>query len=134
MLDNWFKSRKTNLVSPMGRAVSTASVIGLHMVVAVFIGFGIGYFLDDFFGSRPWLTILFLGVGIVAGFKNLIVQGKKLMHFQDKMDEERRADEFAANPDLTNTEIKTGPPADSSKTQQNQNAPDKNYDTPPGRK
>ncbi|MBQ4133801.1 MAG: AtpZ/AtpI family protein [Desulfovibrionaceae bacterium] len=81
----------------MGRAVTTASVVGLHMVVAVFIGFGIGYFLDDFFGTTPWLTAVFLVTGIAAGFKNLIVQGKRLMAYQDKIDAERHAAEVEAN-------------------------------------
>ena len=82
----------------MGRAVSTASVIGLHMVVAVFIGFGAGLFLDKFFNTAPWLTIIFLLVGIIAGFKNLISQAKRLMAIQDQMDKERQAEEFKASP------------------------------------
>lgn len=97
MWDEWLKSRKTNLASPLGRAVSTASVIGLHMVVAVFIGFGIGYFLDGLLGTAPWLTGIFLLVGIAAGFKNLFVQGKRLLACQEKMDAERRTVETTAN-------------------------------------
>ena len=80
----------------MGRAVSTASVIGLHMVVAVFIGFGAGLFLDKFFNTAPWLTIIFLLVGIIAGFKNLVSQGKRLMAIQEQMDKERQAEELKA--------------------------------------
>ena len=133
MLDDWFKSRKTNLVSPMGRAVSTASVIGLHMVVAVFIGFAIGYFLDDFLGTRPWLTIIFLAAGIVAGFKNLIVQGKKLIYFQDKMDEERRAAEFTVCSDMSSSKKKNGNQQTDSKNQYNRNGNDKNSTPLPGR-
>lgn len=95
MLEKFIKSRKSNLGSPMGRAVTGASVIGLHMVVAVFIGFGMGYFLDKFLGSGPWLTGIFLLLGIIAGFKNMISQGKKLLAVQEEMDKERYERELA---------------------------------------
>ena len=87
----------------MGRAVSTASVIGLHMVVAVFIGFGAGLFLDKIFNTAPWLTIIFLLVGIIAGFKNLVSEGKRLMAIQEQMDKERQAEELKANIELINS-------------------------------
>lgn len=97
MFEDWLKSRKASTTNPMGRAITTASVIGLHMVVAIFLGFGFGYFLDKFFNTAPWLAIVFLLLGIIAGFKNLISQGKRLLAFHDQMDEERRAEEIAAN-------------------------------------
>jgi len=48
--------------------------IGFTMASAVFIGLGIGYFLDHKVFDRatyPWLTLIFLGFGIAAGFKDL---------------------------------------------------------------
>lgn len=96
MLDKFLSSRKVNIASPMGRAISTASVIGLHMVVAVFIGFGFGFFLDKTFGTGPWLTIIFLLLGIVAGFKNMVASGRRLLVWQEKMDQEQRAKEIEA--------------------------------------
>jgi ATP synthase protein I len=47
------------------------SSIGLSMVLAIFIGLAIGVFLDNRFKTHPWLTLIFLGVGIVAGFRNI---------------------------------------------------------------
>lgn len=99
MLDKFLNSRKVNIASPMGRAISTASVIGLHMVVAVFIGFGFGFFLDKTFGTGPWLTIIFLLLGIVAGFKNMVASGRRLLAWQEKMDQEQREKEIEATLD-----------------------------------
>ena len=48
-----------------------ASQLGLHMVAATFAGLGIGYLLDRFFSTYPWLTITFLLLGIAAGFMEL---------------------------------------------------------------
>ena len=108
MFEDWLKSRKVNTASPMGRAITTASVIGLHMVVAVFIGLGCGLFLDKFFDTTPWLSIIFLALGVVAGFKNMFAQAKKLMVYHDKMDEEQRAAELAVNLEILKRETEKG--------------------------
>lgn len=55
------------------RLVGTLSLVGINLVVATFIGFAIGYGLDRLFGTSPWLTIIFLILGIIAGFRNLFL-------------------------------------------------------------
>ena len=58
----------------MMKLLTDFGTIGLTMAGCVFIGLGIGYYLDHkVFGGRtsPWLTFIFLGFGIVAGFKNI---------------------------------------------------------------
>ncbi|MBF0447634.1 MAG: AtpZ/AtpI family protein [Magnetococcales bacterium] len=45
--------------------------MGTELVVATMIGTGVGYWLDGQFGTGPWLLILFLVFGSVAGFKNV---------------------------------------------------------------
>jgi ATP synthase protein I len=47
------------------------SSLGLSVSFAVFIGLGIGVLLDRQFDTSPWLTLIFLGFGIVAGFRNI---------------------------------------------------------------
>ena len=57
------------------RGVSTAvllSTIGLTLVIATALGFGIGYLLDRWLGTFPWLMMLFTILGIVAGFVEMI--------------------------------------------------------------
>jgi ATP synthase protein I len=46
-------------------------MVGIQLVVATFLGFFIGHFLDKFLGTKPWLTIIFLILGIAAGFRDL---------------------------------------------------------------
>ena len=48
-----------------------ATSIGLSLVVAIFVGVGIGFFLDRYFGTKPYLTIIFLLLGIISGYKNM---------------------------------------------------------------
>ncbi len=54
--------------------------IGMTVAFSIFIGVGIGYFLDEkVFGGRtsPWLTLIFLGFGVAAAFKNLFIMTKR---------------------------------------------------------
>ncbi len=53
------------------------SSMGISMVVATFIGLYIGVYLDNVFSTRPWLTIIFLIIGIAAGFRNIYILIKK---------------------------------------------------------
>ncbi len=46
----------------------SASQIGINLVVATFVGLAIGYGLDSLFDTSPYLTLIFLVFGIVAGF------------------------------------------------------------------
>jgi ATP synthase protein I len=47
------------------------SAVGLEMGFSVAIGVAIGYYLDRYFHSGPWLTLIFLMLGVVAGFRSL---------------------------------------------------------------
>ncbi len=56
------------------------SIMGIEMVVSTFIGLAIGIYLDNKFETAPWLTIVFLIIGIIAGFRNIFREIKKLEH------------------------------------------------------
>ncbi len=53
------------------RELAYYSSIGLSVSFAVFIGLGIGVWLDRKFDTSPWCTLIFLCFGIVAGFRNI---------------------------------------------------------------
>lgn len=53
------------------RWISILSTVGINIVVATLIGFFIGYYLDSLLGTKPWLMIIFLILGIITGFRNL---------------------------------------------------------------
>jgi ATP synthase protein I len=58
----------------MFRQLAVYSHVGMTFVFSILIGFGMGWALDNkvFAGkTAPYLTFVFLGFGIVAGFKNL---------------------------------------------------------------
>ncbi|MFH1080452.1 MAG: AtpZ/AtpI family protein [Pseudomonadota bacterium] len=50
--------------------MSYASSIGIAMVLMVFGSLYFGHWLDKKFGTLPYFTIIFLLLGVFAGFKN----------------------------------------------------------------
>lgn len=59
------------------RQLLEASSVGIHLVVSTFVGLAIGYVLDKLFGTSPYLTVIFLIIGIIAGFRELVRIAKK---------------------------------------------------------
>jgi len=58
----------------MTKMLVDVSTIGMTVAFSIFIGVGFGYYLDHrVFGGRtkPWFTLIFLGLGVAAAFLNL---------------------------------------------------------------
>jgi ATP synthase protein I len=53
------------------RLIGQLSTIGLSFVLALVLGFGGGYMLDGWLGTKPWLTFLGFFAGLVAGILNV---------------------------------------------------------------
>ena len=53
------------------KQLARLSTIGVTLVAATAIGLAIGYGLDRWLGTSPWLTLTFTLFGIAAGFINL---------------------------------------------------------------
>ena len=49
-----------------------------EMVAAVVVGTVIGFILDNWFGTKPWLILIFFFVGVVAGILNVIRSAKSM--------------------------------------------------------
>lgn len=50
--------------------VSLVTQLGLIIIITILVGLGIGIFLDKAFGLKGPFTIIFLLIGITAGFIN----------------------------------------------------------------
>lgn len=50
----------------------SATSIGLEFGIAVAIGLAAGMWLDKRLGTTPWLMLLLLVLGLVAGFRNVL--------------------------------------------------------------
>ncbi len=68
------------------RAQARYGLIGLHLVSGPLVGLAMGYGLDCWLKTGPWLLLIFLFIGICAGFLNVWRDTRELLR---KMDNER---------------------------------------------
>ncbi|MBY6243651.1 AtpZ/AtpI family protein [Methylosinus sp. Sm6] len=54
-----------------GRAMSVGFTVLSEFVSAILVGMLIGWQADAWLGTKPWLLVLFLGLGVAAGFWNV---------------------------------------------------------------
>lgn len=55
----------------IARKIAVVSSVGLALVFSTLIGLGIGLMLDKWLGTKPIFMMVFLIIGIIAGFVNL---------------------------------------------------------------
>ena len=58
--------------------IGVAFKLSTEMVAAVVVGTIIGFILDNWFGTKPWLILIFFFVGVVAGILNVIRSAKDM--------------------------------------------------------
>jgi len=53
------------------KGLSFAARVGTELVAATMVGVFLGYLLDRFLGTKPWLMVAGVVVGAIAGFLNV---------------------------------------------------------------
>jgi len=53
------------------RELGKYSALGLEMAVSVVIGLAIGFYLDRWLGTGPWMTVTWIAIGFAAGVRSL---------------------------------------------------------------
>lgn len=66
------------------RSLAFLSSIGISMVAASVIGLFIGYYLDKWLGTSPWMTLIWLGIGIASGFRNIFILTRRALREQNQ--------------------------------------------------
>ena len=67
------KNKGSNVTS-LGKALK----ISTELVAAVVVGSTMGFLLDNWFDTKPLLTICFFIMGVAAGILNVIKSAKKM--------------------------------------------------------
>ena len=68
------KDSKSSNVASLGKALK----ISTELVAAVVVGSTIGFLLDNWFDTKPLLTICFFIMGVAAGILNVFKSAKKM--------------------------------------------------------
>ena len=79
-LKNARKKLKVEKENPQTSNIGQAVKLSTELVAAVLVGTIIGFILDNWFDTKPWLIIIFFFVGVVAGILNVIRSAKKLQN------------------------------------------------------
>ena len=61
-----------------GSFMGNAFKLGTELVAAVAVGTIIGFILDSWFDTKPWLIIIFFFLGAVSGILNVIRAANKM--------------------------------------------------------
>ena len=72
------KKEVQDLDEKKGSFMGNAFKLGTELVAAVAVGTIIGFILDSWFGTKPWLIITFFFLGAVAGILNVIRAAKRM--------------------------------------------------------
>ena len=69
------------------KSMGFLSSLGINMVVSTLIGMAMGYYLDEWLGTKPWMLVIFLIFGIVAGFRNIFILTNRELKRQQESDD-----------------------------------------------
>ena len=75
---NKAKSRKSSKNTESSSSMGAAFKMSTELVSAVVVGTIIGFILDNWFGTKPWLILIFFFVGVIAGITNVVKSAKKM--------------------------------------------------------
>lgn len=62
--------------------IEKAAMMGTNFVAHTVVGLVIGYYFDKWLNTAPWGLIVWLLLGIVAGFRDMYVQAMKITRSQ----------------------------------------------------
>ena len=72
------KMKKSSNNEQSGSSMGVAFKMSTELVSAVVVGTIIGFILDNWFGTKPWLILIFFFVGVITGIMNVIKSAKKM--------------------------------------------------------
>ena len=75
---NKAKSRVSSNDNNSSSGMGVAFKMSTELVSAVAVGTIIGFILDNWFGTKPWLILIFFFIGVFAGISNVIRSAKKM--------------------------------------------------------
>ena len=78
------KNNKRKNNQSRSSVVGNAFKISTELVSTVVVASIIGFILDSWFDTKPWLIIVFFVIGITAGIMNVVKSAKKMQKNNNK--------------------------------------------------
>jgi ATP synthase protein I len=76
----------------MLQAASKYSYLGIFFGIAIVIGYFSGRWLDGRYHTAPWLSLIGLGIGIAAGFRELIRLARQGLRDEERNEQQNPTD------------------------------------------
>ena len=73
-----FKKKNPSSNNDKKTSFGKAFQLSTELVSAVLVATIIGFILDNWFDTKPWLIIIFFFIGVAAGIINVIRSAKKM--------------------------------------------------------
>ena len=73
-----FKKKNPSDEDDKKSSFGKAFQLSTELVSAVLVATIIGFILDNWFDTKPWLIIIFFFIGVAAGIMNVIKSAKKM--------------------------------------------------------
>ena len=70
--------KKLDIKNQKSSSIGAAFKLSTELVSAVAVGTIIGFILDNTFGTKPWLILIFFFIGVIAGIINVIKSAKNM--------------------------------------------------------
>lgn len=81
--------RPADQAQPISGGLGRALSLAVEMAAALAVGAGIGWLLDSWLNTRPWLLVAFIFLGIAAGMRNAFRAARR---YRAGAEEEERAE------------------------------------------
>jgi len=72
------------------RELGRYSALGLELAISVVIGLAVGYYLDKWLGTGPWMTVVWIGIGFAAGVRSLYRAALRAGEDLEKQEKDKR--------------------------------------------
>ena len=72
------KAKYSNKNNTSNSSIGIAFKMSTELVAAVAVGTIIGFILDNWFGTKPWLILIFFFIGVIAGVMNVVKSAKRM--------------------------------------------------------
>ena len=73
-----FKKKNPSENNEQKSSFGKAFQLSTELVSAVLVATIIGFILDNWFDTKPWLIIIFFFIGVAAGIMNVVRSAKKM--------------------------------------------------------
>jgi ATP synthase protein I len=75
---NKAKSNDSSKNDDSRSGLGVAFKMSTELVSAVAVGTIIGFILDNWFDTKPWLILIFFFIGVITGIMNVVRSAKKM--------------------------------------------------------